>query len=133
MKIAAFNIQKFGKNKLSDPEVLNILLKVTHTHTHGCKVSIMCLSSELHICNDGRCCRRPGQSLHWLIVFATKDPAEPSRGIYVQSEVVCVLQIVSRYDIIVILEVVDAHGKAVKTFFDALKRLVSAEFSLSGS
>lgn len=30
MKIAAFNIQKFGKNKLSDPEVLNILVKVTH-------------------------------------------------------------------------------------------------------
>lgn len=39
MKIAAFNVQKFGKNKLSDPEVLNILVKVTHKHTHGAAVS----------------------------------------------------------------------------------------------
>lgn len=34
MKIASFNIQKFGKNKVSDPDVLNILVKVTHTSAH---------------------------------------------------------------------------------------------------
>ena len=34
MKIAAFNIQKFGRNKVSDPDVLNILTKVTNTHQH---------------------------------------------------------------------------------------------------
>ncbi|XP_068578296.1 deoxyribonuclease 1 like 4, tandem duplicate 1 [Cebidichthys violaceus] len=55
MKIASFNIQKFGKNKVSDPDVLNILVKI-----------------------------------------------------------------VSRYDIIVILEVVDISGESVQTFLDAL-------------
>ncbi|XP_070758634.1 deoxyribonuclease-1-like [Enoplosus armatus] len=55
MKIASFNIQRFGKNKVSDPDVLNILAKI-----------------------------------------------------------------VSRYDIIVILEVVDISGEAVKTLLDAL-------------
>ncbi|KAL6112346.1 uncharacterized protein ACO6RY_09124 [Pungitius sinensis] len=55
MKIASFNIQKFGKSKVSDPEVLKILIKI-----------------------------------------------------------------VSRYDIILILEVVDKAGDAVKTLLDAL-------------
>nr|XP_040060267.1 deoxyribonuclease 1 like 4, tandem duplicate 1 [Gasterosteus aculeatus aculeatus] len=55
MKIAAFNIQKFGRSKVSDPEVLKILIKI-----------------------------------------------------------------VSRYDIILILEVVDIRGDSVKTFLDAL-------------
>ncbi|XP_075952279.1 deoxyribonuclease 1 like 4, tandem duplicate 1 isoform X1 [Anarhichas minor] len=57
MKIASFNIQKFGRSKVSDPDVLNILIKV-----------------------------------------------------------------VSRYDIIVILEVVDISGDSVKTFLDALNK-----------
>ncbi|XP_072237622.1 deoxyribonuclease 1 like 4, tandem duplicate 1 [Leuresthes tenuis] len=57
MKIAAFNIQKFGRSKVSDPDVLNILVKI-----------------------------------------------------------------VSRYDIIVILEVVDVSGESVKTFIDALNK-----------
>ncbi|XP_068450693.1 deoxyribonuclease 1 like 4, tandem duplicate 1 [Clinocottus analis] len=57
MKISSFNIQKFGKNKVSDPDVLNILVKV-----------------------------------------------------------------VSRYDIIVILEVVDVSGESVQTFLDALNK-----------
>ncbi|XP_040890262.1 deoxyribonuclease-1-like [Toxotes jaculatrix] len=57
MKIASFNIQKFGKNKVSDPDVLNILTKI-----------------------------------------------------------------VSRYDIIVILEVVDVSGASVKIFLDALNK-----------
>uniref|UniRef100_A0A665X9W0 Deoxyribonuclease n=1 Tax=Echeneis naucrates TaxID=173247 RepID=A0A665X9W0_ECHNA len=57
MKIASFNIQKFGKNKVSDPDVLNILTKI-----------------------------------------------------------------VSRYDIIVILEVVDISGDSVKIFLDALNK-----------
>ncbi|XP_069568774.1 deoxyribonuclease 1 like 4, tandem duplicate 1 [Brachyistius frenatus] len=57
MKVASFNIQKFGLNKVSDPDVLNILIKI-----------------------------------------------------------------VSRYDIIVILEVVDASGASVKTLMDALNR-----------
>uniref|UniRef100_H3CM57 Deoxyribonuclease n=1 Tax=Tetraodon nigroviridis TaxID=99883 RepID=H3CM57_TETNG len=57
MKVASFNIQKFGKNKLSDPEVLNILVKI-----------------------------------------------------------------VCRYDIILILEVVDVSGQSVKLFFDALNK-----------
>lgn len=34
MKVAAFNVQKFGENKLSDPEVLKILVKVTHKHRY---------------------------------------------------------------------------------------------------
>ncbi|XP_051270036.1 deoxyribonuclease-1 isoform X1 [Dicentrarchus labrax] len=55
MKIASFNIQKFGKNKVSDPDVLNILVKV-----------------------------------------------------------------ISRYDIIVILEVVDISGESVKILLDSL-------------
>ncbi|KAM9860080.1 deoxyribonuclease 1 like 4, tandem duplicate 1 [Aulostomus maculatus] len=55
MKVASFNIQKFGKNKVSDPEVVRILTKI-----------------------------------------------------------------VSRYDIIVILEVVDITGESVKTFLEAL-------------
>ncbi|KAK1901061.1 Deoxyribonuclease gamma [Dissostichus eleginoides] len=55
MKIAAFNIQKFGRNKVSDPDVLKILIKI-----------------------------------------------------------------VSRYDIVVILEVVDISGDSVITFLDAL-------------
>nr|XP_020507805.1 deoxyribonuclease gamma-like isoform X1 [Labrus bergylta] len=55
MKVAAFNIQKFGRNKVSDPKVLNILVKI-----------------------------------------------------------------ISRYDIIVILEVVDASGESIKTLMDAL-------------
>ncbi|XP_068604774.1 deoxyribonuclease 1 like 4, tandem duplicate 1 isoform X2 [Brachionichthys hirsutus] len=57
MKIASFNIQKFGRNKVSDPGILNILIKI-----------------------------------------------------------------VSRYDIIVILEVVDASGESVQTFLDALNK-----------
>ncbi|XP_030585008.1 deoxyribonuclease 1 like 4, tandem duplicate 1 [Archocentrus centrarchus] len=57
MKIAAFNIQKFGRSKVSDPNVLSILTKI-----------------------------------------------------------------VSRYDIILILEVVDGSGKSIKTFMDALNR-----------
>ncbi|XP_062420135.1 deoxyribonuclease-1-like [Pungitius pungitius] len=55
MKIASFNIQRFGKSKVSDPEVLKLLIKI-----------------------------------------------------------------VSRYDIILILEVVDKAGDAVKTLLDAL-------------
>ncbi|XP_019735072.1 deoxyribonuclease 1 like 4, tandem duplicate 1 isoform X2 [Hippocampus comes] len=55
MKIASFNIQKFGRNKVSDPEVLQILV-----------------------------------------------------------------QIIRRYDIIVILEVVDISGTSVQTLLDAL-------------
>ncbi|XP_022597934.1 deoxyribonuclease-1-like isoform X1 [Seriola dumerili] len=57
MKIASFNIQKFGKNKVSDPDILKILTKI-----------------------------------------------------------------VSRYDIIVILEVVDISGTSVETFLDALNK-----------
>ncbi|KAM9361935.1 deoxyribonuclease 1 like 4, tandem duplicate 1 isoform 2-T2 [Symphorus nematophorus] len=57
MKIASFNIQKFGKNKVSDPDVLNILTKI-----------------------------------------------------------------VSRYDIILILEVVDISGESVQTFLEALNK-----------
>ncbi|XP_068196609.1 deoxyribonuclease 1 like 4, tandem duplicate 1 [Antennarius striatus] len=57
MKIASFNIQKFGRSKVSDPDVLNILVKI-----------------------------------------------------------------VSRYDIIVILEVVDASGESVQTFLEALNK-----------
>ncbi|KAF3690289.1 Deoxyribonuclease gamma [Channa argus] len=57
MKIASFNIQRFGKNKVSDPEILNILIKIA-----------------------------------------------------------------SRYDIILILEVVDSTGASVKTFLDALNK-----------
>lgn len=34
MKVASFNIQKFGKNKLSDPEILNILIKVTNRNNN---------------------------------------------------------------------------------------------------
>ncbi|XP_008297996.1 deoxyribonuclease 1 like 4, tandem duplicate 1 isoform X2 [Stegastes partitus] len=55
MKVGSFNIQKFGRNKVSDPDVLNILIKI-----------------------------------------------------------------VSRYDILVILEVVDASGESVTTLMDAL-------------
>ncbi|XP_029908186.1 deoxyribonuclease 1 like 4, tandem duplicate 1 [Myripristis murdjan] len=55
MKVASFNIQKFGKNKVSDPDTLNILVKI-----------------------------------------------------------------IRRYDIIVILEVVDVSGESVKTLLDAL-------------
>ncbi|XP_053171571.1 deoxyribonuclease-1-like [Scomber japonicus] len=57
MKVASFNIQKFGKNKVSDPDVLNILVKI-----------------------------------------------------------------ISRYDIIVILEVVDISGESVKTLMEALNK-----------
>ncbi|KAG7493843.1 hypothetical protein JOB18_017397 [Solea senegalensis] len=57
MKVASFNIQKFGRSKVSDPDVLNILTKI-----------------------------------------------------------------VSRYDIILILEVVDISGESVKTFVDALNK-----------
>ncbi|XP_049431018.1 deoxyribonuclease-1-like [Epinephelus fuscoguttatus] len=57
MKIASFNIQKFGINKVSNPDVLSILVKV-----------------------------------------------------------------VSRYDITLILEVVDISGESVKTFLDALNK-----------
>uniref|UniRef100_A0A8C2WM23 Deoxyribonuclease n=1 Tax=Cyclopterus lumpus TaxID=8103 RepID=A0A8C2WM23_CYCLU len=57
MKIASFNIQKFGKNKVSDLDVLNILV-----------------------------------------------------------------QVVSRYDIVVILEVVDISGESVQTFLEALNK-----------
>ncbi|XP_060925991.1 deoxyribonuclease-1-like [Limanda limanda] len=59
MKVASFNIQKFGKSKVSDPDVVNILTKI-----------------------------------------------------------------VSRYDIIVILEVVDISGESIKTFLDALNKSV---------
>ncbi|XP_041639256.1 deoxyribonuclease 1 like 4, tandem duplicate 1 [Cheilinus undulatus] len=55
MKIASFNIQKFGKNKVSDSNVLDILIRI-----------------------------------------------------------------ISRYDIILILEVVDVSGESVKTLMDAL-------------
>ncbi|XP_034021256.1 deoxyribonuclease-1-like [Thalassophryne amazonica] len=57
MKIASFNIQKFGKNKVADPEVLKILIKIA-----------------------------------------------------------------SRYDIIVILEVVDTSGTSVTTFLEELNK-----------
>lgn len=49
--------------------------------------------------------------------------------VYVQSQAVCAPQIVSRYDIVLILEVVDISGESVETFFDALNRFVSAETS----
>lgn len=32
MKVAAFNIQKFGKSKVAAPDVLEILVKVTQAH-----------------------------------------------------------------------------------------------------
>ncbi|XP_036007819.1 deoxyribonuclease gamma-like [Fundulus heteroclitus] len=57
MKIAAFNIQKFGRSKVSDPEILKILVKI-----------------------------------------------------------------ISRYDIIVILEVVDVTGKSVETLMKELNK-----------
>ncbi|KAL0977942.1 hypothetical protein UPYG_G00163590 [Umbra pygmaea] len=57
MKVASFNIQKFGKNKLSDPQVLATLVKI-----------------------------------------------------------------VSRYDMLVVLEVLDANGKAMKTFLVELNK-----------
>ncbi|XP_019952256.2 deoxyribonuclease 1 like 4, tandem duplicate 1 [Paralichthys olivaceus] len=57
MKVASFNIQKFGKNKVSDPDILQILTRI-----------------------------------------------------------------VSRYDIILILEVVDISGESVKTFLEALNK-----------
>ncbi|KAL0977941.1 hypothetical protein UPYG_G00163580 [Umbra pygmaea] len=57
MKVASFNIQKFGKNKLSDPKVLATLVKI-----------------------------------------------------------------VSRYDVLVVLEVLDANGKAMKTFLVELNK-----------
>ncbi|KAK2861650.1 hypothetical protein Q5P01_001183 [Channa striata] len=57
MKIASFNVQRFGKNKISDPEILKILIKI-----------------------------------------------------------------VSRYDIILILEVVDSTGASVRAFLDALNK-----------
>ncbi|XP_063071161.1 deoxyribonuclease gamma-like [Engraulis encrasicolus] len=57
MKVAAFNIQKFGRTKLSDPDVVDILVKIA-----------------------------------------------------------------SRYDIIVILEVVDASGSSVQIFLEALNK-----------
>ncbi|XP_075880914.1 deoxyribonuclease 1 like 4, tandem duplicate 1 [Nelusetta ayraudi] len=60
MKIAAFNIQKFGRSKVASPDVLEILVKI-----------------------------------------------------------------VSRYDIIVILEVVDISGESVRIFLDALKKFDS--------
>ncbi|KAL3978499.1 chromatin licensing and DNA replication factor 1 [Sarotherodon galilaeus] len=65
MKIASFNIQKFGRSKVSDPEVLNILT-----------------------------------------------------------------EIVSRYDIILILEVVDASGKSIKTFMEALNKVTQISLNL---
>ncbi|XP_076125360.1 deoxyribonuclease-1-like [Alosa pseudoharengus] len=57
MKVASFNIQKFGRTKLSNPDVLSILVKI-----------------------------------------------------------------VSRYDVVLILEVVDASGDAVGTFMEALNK-----------
>ncbi|XP_041945481.1 deoxyribonuclease 1 like 4, tandem duplicate 1 [Alosa sapidissima] len=57
MKVASFNIQKFGRTKLSNPDVLSILVKI-----------------------------------------------------------------VSRYDVVVILEVVDASGDSVDTFMEALNK-----------
>ncbi|XP_035518727.1 deoxyribonuclease-1-like [Morone saxatilis] len=49
MKIASFNIQKFGKNKVSDPDILNILVKVTtHTHTH----TMTCFFTCKTVAND---------------------------------------------------------------------------------
>lgn len=81
MKIAAFNIQKFGRSKVSDPEVLKILIKVTRT-----SVKTESLQTEL---KGNKCV--------------------PSSH-----------QIVSRYDIILILEVVDISGDSVETFLDAL-------------
>ncbi|XP_053725057.1 deoxyribonuclease 1 like 4, tandem duplicate 1 [Synchiropus splendidus] len=60
MKVASFNIQRFGKYKVSDPDVLNILTKI-----------------------------------------------------------------VSRYDIIVILEVVDVSGESVRALLEALNRSTS--------
>ena len=93
MKVAAFNIQKFGKSKVSDPEVLSTLVKVTlslslsltHTHTHT---------------------QRQQSPAEWFVL----------------------LQIVSQYSIIVILEVVDSTGKSAKKLLDELNKSVSAEF-----
>ncbi|KAM3621243.1 uncharacterized protein V6R79_008356 [Siganus canaliculatus] len=65
MKIASFNIQKFGRNKVSDPDVLNILVKI-----------------------------------------------------------------VCRYDIIVILEVVDVSGRSVATLLDALNQASRHHYTL---
>lgn len=64
--------------------------------------------------------------------FIASSEVSASRGTDVHSALVCAPQIVSRYDIILILEVVDKKGKAVKTFRDALKALVSAELPLPG-
>ncbi|XP_036389569.1 deoxyribonuclease-1-like isoform X2 [Megalops cyprinoides] len=66
MKIASFNIQRFGQTKMSDPNILSILVKV----------------------------KRAGAG-----------------------------QIVSRYDIIVILEVVDISGVSVDCFLRELNRV----------
>ena len=91
MKVAAFNIQKFGKSKVSDPEVLSTLVKVTLslslslTHTHT---------------------QRQQSPAEWFVL----------------------LQIVSQYSIIVILEVVDSTGKSAKKLLDELNKSVSAEF-----
>ncbi|XP_045884394.1 deoxyribonuclease 1 like 4, tandem duplicate 1 [Micropterus dolomieu] len=66
MKIASFNVQKFGKNKVSDPDVLSVLTKI-----------------------------------------------------------------VSRYDIIVILEVVDITGEAVKILLDAVNKSNKRPYTLT--
>lgn len=45
MKVASFNIQKFGKNKVSDPDVLNILVKVRRAfvdkYAHPCRKPVL--------------------------------------------------------------------------------------------
>lgn len=100
MKIAAFNIQRFGKNKLSDPDVLQTLVKVT-----------------------------PQRTFLFLLKAGVQQRSSSMKLFHEQAmiqKVVCAPQIVSRYDIILILEVVDISGEAVKTFLEALNTFVSA-------
>lgn len=121
MKIAAFNIQKFGKTKMSDPEVLNILVKVTHTHTFPWTHNYLTAVAVQMCC-----------IFHTSLVSRTRAVSLLFRMFHIPCVGVCLPQIVSRYDIILILEVVDISGEAVKTFLDALNKLVLAEFSFSG-
>lgn len=127
MKIAAFNIQRFGKSKLSDPFIMKTLIKVRPVHT----------------CRRSRVTWNTCEALHLIVALLLNQWClclinvwnirlilhGRSRMCGTMTIVICfhvtpLLQIVSRYDIIVILEVVDSSGESVDDFLEELNKWV---------
>ncbi|XP_049590358.1 deoxyribonuclease 1 like 4, tandem duplicate 1 isoform X1 [Syngnathus scovelli] len=92
MKIASFNIQKFGRSKVSDPEVLRILVQIIRRYDiivilevvdiSGTSVQTLLNALNTYVCSSPKCSkgrkimrvcvRRPNLSHHYTLKISTR-------------------------------------------------------------